>query len=163
MARSFSHLPPKSQHESPLASKDLGGFPLDRRASWGCDVRVFVGSRCFLRTLSQARGGGEPAMSPRLKTPFGADAPISRRGLLKGMGATAGAVALPAALAACGGDDDSSSSSSSGGGSGGSTNPGTVTIGSNASDAVPKAAYVKVFDGFNKKTGGTVKVNTVDH
>jgi multiple sugar transport system substrate-binding protein len=104
----------------------------------------------------------ESAMSPRLKTPFGVDAPISRRGLLKGMGATAGAAALPAALAACGGDDNSSSSSSSGG-SGGSSNPGTVTIGSNASDAVPKAAYVKVFDGFNKKTGGTVKVNTVDH
>jgi multiple sugar transport system substrate-binding protein len=91
---------------------------------------------------------------------LGDGAKVSRRGLLKGFGASAGAVALPAALAACGSDSGGSSASSGGGGKSG---PGTVSIGSNASDAVPKAAYVKVFADFKKKTGGTVQVNTVDH
>jgi multiple sugar transport system substrate-binding protein len=86
-------------------------------------------------------------------------AKVSRRGLLKGFGASAGAVALPAALAACGSDSGGSSGSSGGGKSG----PGTVSIGSNASDAVPKDAYKKVFADFHAKTGGTVDVNTVDH
>jgi multiple sugar transport system substrate-binding protein len=40
---------------------------------------------------------------------------------------------------------------------------GTVTFGSNASDPVPKKAYANVFKAFTKKTGVTVKVNTVDH
>src|SRR4051794_8108555 len=100
-------------------------------------------------------------MPTSLKLPFGRAAPVSRRGLLKGFGATAGAAALPAALAACGGDDNSSSSSSSS--SGGKQSAGTATMGSNASDAVPKPAYVKVFADFKTKTGGDVEVNTVDH
>jgi multiple sugar transport system substrate-binding protein len=86
-------------------------------------------------------------------------AKLSRRGLLKGFGASAGAVTLPAVLAACGSDKSGSSGSSGGKSSG----PGTVSIGSNASDAVPKDAYVKVFADFKQKTGGTVDVNTVDH
>ena len=40
---------------------------------------------------------------------------------------------------------------------------GTVTFGSNASDPVPKKAYANVFKAFTKKTGTSVKVNTVDH
>ncbi|WP_353649364.1 carbohydrate ABC transporter substrate-binding protein [Nakamurella sp. A5-74] len=40
---------------------------------------------------------------------------------------------------------------------------GTVSFGSNASDAVPKKAYQQVFDAFNKVSGTTVNVNTVDH
>jgi multiple sugar transport system substrate-binding protein len=40
---------------------------------------------------------------------------------------------------------------------------GTVTFGSNASDPVPKKAYANVFANFTKKTGISVKVNTVDH
>jgi multiple sugar transport system substrate-binding protein len=40
---------------------------------------------------------------------------------------------------------------------------GTVTFGSNASDPVPKAAYVNVFKAFTKATGTKVSVNTVDH
>jgi multiple sugar transport system substrate-binding protein len=40
---------------------------------------------------------------------------------------------------------------------------GTVSFGSNASDAVPKKAYANVMANFTKKTGIGVKVNTVDH
>jgi multiple sugar transport system substrate-binding protein len=67
----------------------------------------------------------------------------------------AGAVALSAAgLAACGGSD-------SGGGGGEGT--GEVTFGSNASDAVPKAAFASTFAAYRAGGGGDVKVNTVDH
>jgi multiple sugar transport system substrate-binding protein len=40
---------------------------------------------------------------------------------------------------------------------------GSVTFGSNASDAVPKAAYANVFKAFKAAVGTDVKVNTVDH
>jgi len=40
---------------------------------------------------------------------------------------------------------------------------GAVTVGSNYSDAVPKAAMQSVFDAFTKKTGIPVTVNTVQH
>jgi hypothetical protein len=79
-----------------------------------------------------------PSSNPRLKNPFGDDAPISRRGLLKGFGATAGAAALPTALAACGSDSGSSSSSgggsssSSGGSSGGSQQLNQVVLPDNS-------------------------------
>ena len=84
---------------------------------------------------------------------------VSRRTLLKGFGGAVGAAALPAALAGCGGDDDSAGSGSGGG----AQEVGTVTMGSNASDPVPKASYEKVFAAFKTKSGGTVKVNTIDH
>jgi multiple sugar transport system substrate-binding protein len=40
---------------------------------------------------------------------------------------------------------------------------GSVSFGSNASDPVPKKAYVNVFKAFTKKTGVKVSVNNVDH
>jgi multiple sugar transport system substrate-binding protein len=40
---------------------------------------------------------------------------------------------------------------------------GTVTVGSNYSDPVPKKAMAAVFDKFAKTSGTDVKVNTVDH
>ncbi len=40
---------------------------------------------------------------------------------------------------------------------------GTVTVGSNYSDAVPKKAMANVFAAFTKKSGIGVKVNTVSH
>src|SRR3954471_10821120 len=86
---------------------------------------------------------------------------LSRRTVVKGM-AAAGAVAAFPAIAACG-DDDSSSSSGSSSGSSTSKGGGTVSFGSNASDAVPKKAYTQVFAGFTSKTKTQVKVNTVDH
>lgn len=82
---------------------------------------------------------------------------VDRRTLLRGalgVGALLGA----GGLAAC----SSSGSSSTGVPTGAVT--GTVTVGSNQSDAVPKAAVKSYMDAFAKANPGTtVKINTVDH
>ncbi|WP_030896290.1 ABC transporter substrate-binding protein [Streptomyces sp. NRRL S-474] len=75
---------------------------------------------------------------------------LDRRTLLRGLG---GAVALGAGLpvlSACGG-------------SGTAADPKTVTVGSNASDAVPKKAFADIYAAYKKKSGITVEVNTKDH
>ncbi|MFF1449192.1 ABC transporter substrate-binding protein [Streptomyces sp. NPDC058274] len=74
---------------------------------------------------------------------------MSRRNLLRGAAIGAGAVTLPALLTACGD------------GPGGNKNE--VSVGSNASDAVPKKAFAAAFTAYEKKSGKTVKVNTKDH
>ena len=51
----------------------------------------------------------------------------------------------------------------SGGGKGGSSGSKTATVGSNYSDAVPKAAFAAMVSGFQTKSGDTLKVNTVPH
>ncbi|MET7353820.1 ABC transporter substrate-binding protein [Streptomyces mirabilis] len=74
----------------------------------------------------------------------------ARRALLRGVG---GAVALGAGLpllSACGG-------------SGAASDPKTVTVGSNASDAVPKKAFADIYAAYQNKSGITVDVNTKDH
>ncbi|MEU2556514.1 ABC transporter substrate-binding protein [Streptomyces sp. NPDC013313] len=75
----------------------------------------------------------------------------SRRSLLRGAG---GAALLAGAgtplLSACGG-------------SGSAADPKTVTLGSNASDAVPKKAFAEIYTTFRKRSGITVDVNTKDH
>ncbi|EWT02350.1 sugar ABC transporter substrate-binding protein [Intrasporangium oryzae NRRL B-24470] len=82
---------------------------------------------------------------------------VDRRTLLRGA-VGVGALLGTGALAAC-----SSGSTSSGGATSGPIT-GTVTLGSNQSDAVPKAAVQSVVDAFQKANSGvTVKVNTVDH
>jgi multiple sugar transport system substrate-binding protein len=86
--------------------------------------------------------------------------PMRRRSVLKGALGAGAALSVPALLAACGGSDSSSGSSSSGSGAAAS---GTVSFGSNASDAVPKKSLEEVLAGFTKKTNITPKVNTVDH
>ncbi|MFF4751085.1 ABC transporter substrate-binding protein [Streptomyces sp. NPDC002514] len=75
----------------------------------------------------------------------------SRRSLLRGVGGTAvlAGAGIPL-LSACGG-------------SGTSSDPKTVTVGSNASDAVPKKAFEQVYAAFKKQSGLTVDVNTKDH
>src|SRR5262245_38635566 len=78
---------------------------------------------------------------------FGAaSAALSRRTILRGTALGAGALAIPGALAACG---SSNKNTNTGGGTGGKT----VTFGSNASDAVPKAAYEQVFKAYETKSG----------
>lgn len=73
---------------------------------------------------------------------------VSRRSVLGG----ALGLGAMAALTACGGG-------------GGSTAEGTgaITVGSNQSDAVPKAAYANIMDAFMESSGADVKINTVDH
>ncbi|NJP90699.1 carbohydrate ABC transporter substrate-binding protein [Nonomuraea sp. FMUSA5-5] len=78
--------------------------------------------------------------------------PISRRNLLLG---TAAAFGVPAILAGCG----SGNPAPAPGGSAGSK-LGTVTIGSNASDEIPKKSLETVVKGF---TQATTRINTVDH
>jgi multiple sugar transport system substrate-binding protein len=77
---------------------------------------------------------------------------LSRRDVLKMFGVSAGM----AGLAACG-------DSGGGGGGGGGSGSKEVTVGSNASDTLPKQAYEQVFANFQKASGITPKVNTVDH
>ncbi|MFC8501942.1 ABC transporter substrate-binding protein [Pedococcus sp. NPDC057267] len=80
---------------------------------------------------------------------------VDRRTLLRGALGAGTLLAAPSLLAACGGG-------SSSGGGGKAT--GTVTLGSNQSDAVPKAAVQSVVDAFQKANSGiTVKINTIDH
>ncbi|OIJ96036.1 ABC transporter substrate-binding protein [Streptomyces colonosanans] len=74
---------------------------------------------------------------------------MSRRSLLRGAAVGAGAVTLPALLTACGD------------GPGGNKNE--VTVGSNASDSVPKKAFAAAFAAYEKESGKKVKVNTKDH
>ncbi|GAQ65640.1 MULTISPECIES: ABC transporter substrate-binding protein [Streptomyces] len=85
-------------------------------------------------------------------TPSGLSVPgPSRRTVLRGVG---GAVALGAGvplLSACGGSGSSAGDAK------------TVSVGSNASDAVPKKAFAEIYTAFKKKSGITVDVNTKDH
>ncbi|MDX2881101.1 ABC transporter substrate-binding protein, partial [Streptomyces ipomoeae] len=74
----------------------------------------------------------------------------SRRTLLRGLGGAAVLGAGIPLLSACGG-------------SGTAADPKTVTLGSNASDAVPKKAFAEIYAAFTKKTGIKVDVNTKDH
>jgi multiple sugar transport system substrate-binding protein len=81
---------------------------------------------------------------------------VDRRIMLKGLLGAAGVAALPT-LAAC--SSSKSSSTTTGGAA-----TGTVSLGSNASDAVPKKAFQAVYDAFQTKSPGiSVKVNTKDH
>ncbi|GHE74267.1 hypothetical protein GCM10018785_48080 [Streptomyces longispororuber] len=75
--------------------------------------------------------------------------PLSRRGVLRGTALGAGAVTLPALLAACGR------------GPGGDRNH--VTVGSNASDAVPRKAFAATFAAYEDNSGKRVEVNTTEH
>ncbi len=85
---------------------------------------------------------------------------VSRREVLKkGLVGAAGLTVLPAVLAACG-----SSAASPTPPAGGAGLSGTVTLGSNLSDAVPKKALADAVALFTKANPNvTAKVNTVDH
>ncbi|WP_405895650.1 ABC transporter substrate-binding protein [Streptomyces sp. NBC_00104] len=75
----------------------------------------------------------------------------SRRTVVRGLG---GAVLLGAGaplLSACGGSG------------GTAADPKSVTLGSNASDAVPKKAFAEIYAAFKKRSGIAVDVNTKDH
>lgn len=88
--------------------------------------------------------------------------PVSRRGVLRVALLGAGTLAGGGLLSACG--SDSSGSSSSSGSSGAAAKPtGTVTFGSNGSDAVPKAAYAAMAGAFTTQSSVQVAINTVDH
>src|SRR6185312_11051784 len=91
-----------------------------------------------------------------LVPPSAASTGFGRRSLLRGALAGAGFLGASGLLAACG-------SNGSSGGSGGGTEAasGTLTFGSNQSDAVPKQAYADLVTGFNDPNI-KVTTNTVD-
>src|SRR5438874_359774 len=74
----------------------------------------------------------------------------SRRTVLRGLGGAAVLGAGIPLLSACAGSSASSDTK-------------TVTVGSNASDAVPKKAYGDVYAAFTKQSGIKVAINTKDH
>jgi multiple sugar transport system substrate-binding protein len=93
---------------------------------------------------------------------------VSRRDVLKGMAGVAGIASVPALIAACG-PGASPSTSAAAPASAPASAPGSaaagggITLGSNYSDPVPKAALAGIIDTFTKQTGITIKINTVDH
>ena len=100
----------------------------------------------------------------RLVPPSAAATALGRRTLLRGLLGTGTLAVTPALLAACGSSSSSTGSSSGSAAGGGGKPSGTVTIGSNYSDAIPKAAFQAEVDGFVKGAGGvTAKINSVDH
>ncbi|MFE7276082.1 ABC transporter substrate-binding protein [Streptomyces sp. NPDC057623] len=83
-------------------------------------------------------------------TPSGLSLPSpNRRTLLRGIGGAAVLGAGIPLLSACGG-------------SGTASDPKTVTLGSKASDPVPKKAFADIYAAYKKKSGITVDVNTKD-
>src|SRR5438094_2060699 len=82
---------------------------------------------------------------PYLGTELPFDLSTSRREILK----IGGAMSLAAFIAACGGSTGSTS--------------GTVTMGSNHSDAAEKKGMDAIAAAFKSSTGNTLKLNTVDH
>ncbi|SFE09364.1 carbohydrate ABC transporter substrate-binding protein, CUT1 family [Actinacidiphila alni] len=84
----------------------------------------------------------------------------TRRNVLRGVAGAAGVAMAGGLLAACGSDDDKKSSPSK---SSGGTVGGTVTFGSNYSDAAPKAAFAALTQAAAASTKAQVKINTVDH
>ncbi len=81
---------------------------------------------------------------------------VDRRTLMRGFGVGAVGLAGTGLLAACAGG--SSGGGGTGGGGGGST-----TLGSNASDPLPKKAIAAFASAFEKDSKSTVKVTTSDH
>ena len=96
--------------------------------------------------------------------------PVSRRTVLKGIAGTAGLVSVPGIIAACSTPAAStapsaaaSAAESAAPSAAPSVAAGSLTLGSNYSDAVPKGVLAGIVDTFTQETGITVKVNTVDH
>ena len=95
--------------------------------------------------------------------------PVSRRTVLKGIAGTAGLVTVPAIIAACGpagatsAPAESAAASEAASAAPSAIATGSVTVGSNYSDEVPKGAFQDMVDAFTAETGIDVTVNTVDH
>ncbi|HEU4672593.1 MAG TPA: hypothetical protein VFS32_06830 [Candidatus Limnocylindrales bacterium] len=113
--------------------------------------------------------------TPRAPSPLDlAVRAISRRDVLKGAVGVAGIAATSGILAACSGGASPAASSaapaassaapaSSAPASAAPSVGGSITVGSNYSDEVPKKVFANIIDTFTKQSGVQVKVNTVDH
>jgi len=101
-----------------------------------------------------SRPATEAQFLARMMPPSAAATGLSRRAMLRGTLGGAALLGATGLLAACGG----------GGGAAAPAGPatGTLTFGSNASDAVPKEVYAQVVKAFGDPAI-QVKTNTVDH
>jgi len=127
------------------------GLLNDAHLCWGLSSQPFISGRLQGGAMAPSNSE-EPVASP--------DSGVDRRALLKGMGYGAAGLAAAPLLAACGEDKKEN------GGTAAAPKDikGTsVSLGSNASDEVPKKALAATLKGFETKSGATVKVNTVDH
>src|SRR6266581_1275349 len=87
---------------------------------------------------------------------------VSRRSMLLGLGGAAAATTL----AACSSSKKKSSTTAPAGSSAASssgTTSGSISFGSNYSDAAPKAAFAALTQAATAKTGVNITINTVDH
>src|SRR5512140_1663059 len=110
-----------------------------------------------------SRPRSEAEYLARLIPPSASATAFGRRSLLKGVLGAGAALALPGTLAACGSSSSGAASSSSAGG-GAAAPSGTLKVGSNYSDDVPKKAMQAEADAFKAANSGvTVNINTVDH
>jgi multiple sugar transport system substrate-binding protein len=100
--------------------------------------------------------------TPRSPLPSGLST-VTRRDVLKGMAGVAGLATVPALLAACGPGASPTTGGAAPPTAGGSPAGGSITLGSNYSDEVPKKVLQGIVDTFTQTTGISVKVNTVDH
>jgi multiple sugar transport system substrate-binding protein len=83
--------------------------------------------------------------------------------MLMGIGGAAAATTLAACSSSKKKDGGSSSASGSGGASTGGAVGGSISFGSNYSDAAPKGAFKALTDQATVKTNVKVSINTVDH
>ena len=110
-------------------------------------------------------------VTPRPESAEPSSPKFSRRQVLGGIAGVAGLAAAPSLIAACSTPGSSTAPSASSGGSvaasasaGGSTAAsGSITLGSNYSDPLPKKVVQGLVDKFTAQSGVQVKVNTVDH
>jgi multiple sugar transport system substrate-binding protein len=111
-----------------------------------------------------ARPRTEAEYLARLTPPSAAATSLGRRSMLQGALGAGAALALPGALAACGSSGSTSPSGSVGGSASAGGVSGTLKVGSNYSDPVPKGAMASEADAFKAANSGvTVNINTVDH
>jgi multiple sugar transport system substrate-binding protein len=107
------------------------------------------------------------SVTPRAETASTPASRVTRRQVLGGIAGVAGLAAAPSLIAACSSPGASSPAASSAGSStapsGSAAAAGSVTLGSNYSDEVPKKVLQGIVDTFTKNTGIAVKVNTVAH
>ncbi|MDQ2751183.1 MAG: ABC transporter substrate-binding protein [Actinomycetota bacterium] len=96
---------------------------------------------------------------PELSGSTGSLPPVSRRAALKALGGVAGLAAVPSALTAC----SSSKKKKGSGKTQGAVKGGSITFGSNYSDAAPKAAFAALCTAATAKTTTKIRINTTDH
>lgn len=110
-------------------------------------------------TTRALRHTKDVSMNTTPRTTIGPGPGPNRRTFLKGLAAALGVAAVPGGLAACSSGSSGGASPTAGSGTAGGGNLGTVSLGSNYSDEVPREALATALEGF----GGQVEVNTVDH